>query len=60
MTKIFSGSKIYSYCPLFQTQKPQKKRNEDNDVENFILPFFALNQIPDDEHGYEGRKHIIE
>jgi hypothetical protein len=36
---------------LFQPEQPEKERDEDDDVQNFLLPFFAFQEVPDDQEG---------
>jgi hypothetical protein len=44
---------------LFQAQQPQQKREKDDHVEYFLLPFFAFDEVPTHQEDHERDQDII-
>jgi hypothetical protein len=44
-----------SPCLSFQAEKPQEKGDENDDIEDLLLPFFPPEEIPDEQAGDVGR-----
>jgi hypothetical protein len=49
----------FSIIFLFQPEQPEKEWDEDDDVQNFLLPFLAFQKVPDDQEGNVSGEDVI-